>query len=348
MVADVFPRISFHCLAPPGDAKGASCDENGPAIGPIHLLTKTFAGFAPRPVGELNQLFAHVVEGPVDCAELVERLTGIAKALNRSDFALATLATLFLHLPSLSEEQALRAVRAEDLFKASPDDPERPGWPRGTEDGRGGQFRPKDESSTAAEKTDRLARQVVRQQIRMGLLYILRRHALGLAIHTVGDLIPGLDAVAGVATAADLAAMAEEYGALKRNADAAIEFIQKGPYDLEQLRVSPDDETFSSFWEFKKTDLDKRFGPAGDGLEYHHIVEQSSNGDIPARELQSTQNIVLIPRLLHEEISAQYSRSSYELNGSSLRASLNGASFDDRRNAGLQVMREIGILKGND
>jgi hypothetical protein len=86
-----FPRISFHCLAPPGDAKGASCDENGPAIGPIRLSTKTAAGFAPRPVGELNQLFAHVVEGPVDCADLVERLTGIAKALNRSDFARATL-----------------------------------------------------------------------------------------------------------------------------------------------------------------------------------------------------------------------------------------------------------------
>jgi hypothetical protein len=170
-------------------------------------------------------------------------LEGIAKALNEGELVRATFATLFMHLPSLSEEQTLRAMRAEVLFKASPDDLEHPGWPKGAEGGRGGQFRPKDESA-ATETTDRLARQVARQQIRMGLLYILRRHAVGLALHAVGDVIPGLDAVAGVATAADLAAMAEEYAGLKRDADAAIEFIRKGPYDLEQLRVSPDDEAF--------------------------------------------------------------------------------------------------------
>ena len=111
------------------------------------------------------------------------------------------------------------------------------------------------------------------------------------------------------------------------------------------MRVSPDDETFSSFDEFKKIDLAKRFGPAGDGYDYHHIVEQSASGDIPESELQSTKNIIRIPRLLHEEISAQYSRSRRELNGS-LRASLDDASFDDRWNEGLQVMRDIGILEG--
>jgi hypothetical protein len=79
--------------------------------------------------------------------------------------------------------------------------------------------------------------------------------------------------------------------------------------------------------------------------EFHHIVEQSTSGDIPETELQSTTNIVRIPRLLHEEISAQYSIWQRELNGS-FRASLNGASFDDRWNSGLMVMRKIGILKG--
>jgi hypothetical protein len=111
------------------------------------------------------------------------------------------------------------------------------------------------------------------------------------------------------------------------------------------LRVSPDDVAFSSFGEFKKIDFDKRFGPAGDGYDYHHIVEQSANGEIPKRELQSTQNIIRIPRLLHEEISAQYSRWKRNYDGS-LRERLDGASFDDRWNAGLQVMRDIGILKG--
>ena len=162
----------------------------------------------------------------------------------------------------------------------------------------------------------------------------------------MGDAIPGLDVVAGAATAVEFAAMAEEYAALKRETDAAIEFVQKGPYDLEQLRVSPDDELFSSYNGFRKIYLGKRFGPAGDGYDYHHIVEQSASGDIPESELQSTHNIIRIPKLLHEEISAQFSRSSFQLDASSLRASLDGARFNDRWNAGVKVMRKIGILRG--
>jgi len=36
------------------------------------------------------------------------------------------------------------------LSKASPDDPEHPGWPAGTPGGKGGQFRPKDEDASAS------------------------------------------------------------------------------------------------------------------------------------------------------------------------------------------------------
>ncbi|WP_296714224.1 hypothetical protein, partial [Rhodoblastus sp.] len=135
--------------------------------------------------------------------------------------------------------------------------------------------------------------------------------------------------------------------ALKRDADAAIEFVQKGPYSLEQLRVSPDEKAFSSFSEFKKIDLGKYFGPAGDGYEYHHIVEQSARGDIPESQLQSTANIVRIPKLLHEEVNAEYSRTLLEFDGSSRRASLDGASFDDKWNAGISVLQKIGILVGD-
>uniref|UniRef100_UPI0025FB2103 hypothetical protein n=1 Tax=Rhodoblastus sp. TaxID=1962975 RepID=UPI0025FB2103 len=124
MGAEAFPWMIFHRLAPPGDVSGASSDENGPAIGPIRLLTKTGAGFASRPVDELNTLFAYVVERPVDCSDLVERLKGVAAALNEGEPARAAFATLFMDLPSLSEDQALRAAEAIRLVKASPDDPE--------------------------------------------------------------------------------------------------------------------------------------------------------------------------------------------------------------------------------
>lgn len=171
------------------------------------------------------------------------------------------------------------------------------------------------------------------------------RHGARLAVEALGDAVPGLDAAAGVATATELASMGAEYAALKRDANAAIKFVQDGPYDFEQLRVSRDDEAFPSFGEFKKIAFGKRFGPAGDGYDYHHIVEQGASGDIPEHELQSTKNIVRIPKPLHEEISAQYSRWKRNYDGS-LRASLNGESFDDRWNAGLKVMQDIGILKG--
>jgi hypothetical protein len=293
-------------------------------------------------VEELNKVFAFVVERPVDCSDVVERLKGIATAMNKGELARAALATLFMQLPPLSDEQASRATQAESLFKASPVDPEHPGWPKGTEGGKGGQFRPKD---GAAETTERLARLAARRQIRQALVHILLRHAVSLAVEVAGDAVPGLDIVASAVTTAELATMADEYAALKRDTEVAIKFVQNGPYSLEELRVSRADEGFSSLSAFKKLDLVKRFGLAGDGYEYHHIVEQSASGDIPETELQSTTNIVRIPKLLHEEISAQYSIWQRELNGS-LRASLDGASFDDRWNSGLIVMRKIGILKG--
>jgi hypothetical protein len=345
MGTEAFPRISFHRLAQPGDSTGVSCDHDGPAIGPIRLLTKSVAGFTSRPIAELNRIFSYVGQRSVDCSDLAERLTGVAKALNDGELARATFATLFLHLPSLSDEQAQRAAEAVKLVKASPDDPEHPGWPKGTEGGKGGQFRPKDGAAAETTTAEKLARLAVRRQLRRALVHTLLRHAARLAIEAAGDVVPGLDVVAGAATIADLAVMAEENAALKRDADAAIKFVQNGPYSLEQLRVSPDDKAFSSFSEFKKINLAKYFGPAGDGYEYHHIVEQSMSGDMSESELQSTTNIVRIPKLLHEEINSEYSSLQRDLN-SSLRTSLNDASFDERRTAGLNVMRKLGILKG--
>ena len=62
-----------------------------------------------------------------------------------------------------------------------------------------------------------------------------------------------------------------------------------------------DEKSFPSYNSFKRADLAKVYGPAGDGYQYHHIVEQSAEGDISASELNSTRNIVRIPKLLHEE-----------------------------------------------
>ena len=81
------------------------------------------------------------------------------------------------------------------------------------------------------------------------------------------------------------------------------------PHTLEELRVSDEEQGFSSARAFRKTTTAKYYGPAGEGYDYHHIVEQGgANADnIPAEQLHSTENMIRMPRLLHEEIISAYS-----------------------------------------
>ena len=69
-----------------------------------------------------------------------------------------------------------------------------------------------------------------------------------------------------------------------------------------------DEKSFPSYNSFKRADLAKVLpGPAGDELRnIIDIVEQSAEGDISASELNSTRNIVRIPKLLHEEINSDF------------------------------------------
>ena len=50
--------------------------------------------------------------------------------------------------------------------------------------------------------------------------------------------------------------------------DAAVEFAKKGPRKLEELRVDMEDKSLPSYDAFKKIDIEKVYGPAGDGYEY--------------------------------------------------------------------------------
>ena len=105
-----------------------------------------------------------------------------------------------------------------------------------------------------------------------------------------------------------------------------------------------DEKSFPSYNSFKRADLAKVYGPAGDGYQYHHIVEQSAEGDISASELNSTRNIVRIPKLLHEEINSDFGTKERDT-GVSLREELKGKSFEERWQKGLDVMQKIGIIE---
>jgi hypothetical protein len=311
-------------------------------------LVKTDAGFEPRAVEELNGMLGRTFGRAVDCAVLLPGLLTVARALNDGDLARAMIATTFMRLPYLDEDEARRAAAAVALSKASEDDPKHPGWPKGTPGGRGGEFRPKDalsEGSKQIVKLDVSRRLVLRGAIREALLRkISPRRILRLTGEAASNAIPGLNVAADIALITDLAVMASEFATLKRDTDAAIEFIKKAPYRLEDLRVDPQDRSFGSYPAFKKIDLLKFYGPAGAGFEYHHIVRQSAKGEITLAELNSTRNIIRIPRILHEEISSIYSRRNGDANPSR-RDAIDDTSFERQFKDGLKILRDLGIIQ---
>jgi hypothetical protein len=91
----------------------------------------------------------------------------------------------------------------------------------------------------------------------------------------------------------------------------------------------------------------KRFGAAGDGYDYHHIVEQGgTNADAFAtQDLQSTDNIVRIPTLLHEAINSVYSGNSDQNGDSTFREQVRNKPFAEQRDDGIGVMRDLGIIR---
>lgn len=351
MVASPFQAIREYGLDPPGHERGPNCDREGPALGPIRLLRKTEMGFEARPAEELEPLLTRIFARSIDCSGLMPGLSAVARALNEGDLARAVITTTHLRLPTLGEEEARRAREAAALAKAAADDPEHPGWPKGAPGGKGGQFRPKEQTGAAAQRTSRkkteeeLLRHIQRLMIREALREILSPARIARLLgEAAANAIPGLNVAADIAMMADVASMAMDFAILKRDTDAALEFVKNGPYELEDLLVDKQERSFVSFDALKKVDFTKFYASAGDGWEYHHIVEQNKEGTIPAQEINSTRNVIRVPKLLHEEITGEYARIDRKV-GSSLRERLEALSFDAQHGEGVKVLRNIGIIE---
>lgn len=308
MSFDVFPGIRYRRLAPSGDAGGVCCDENGPAIGPIRLLHKTVSGFVPRAPEELNEVFAFVLGRPVDSSELVERLHSVTTAMNQGNAARAVFTTLFMDLPPLTEAQAQRAALAEKLFKASPDDPKRPGWPKGTEGGKGGQFRPK----TDAE-----------------------RFGVG------GNNGPPLEEQPFPAGKFITRALA---GAIKGGvrgawAGAAVGAVSEAAYPYVKAYFDPPQSL---------EDLQRAAqSPPELGYDDHHIVEQATAAADGSEDalIAATENLARIPTVKHWHLNRWYETPDPFLNDMTPRQYLKGKSWDERYRIGLNGLRKVGVLQ---
>ena len=174
----------------------------------------------------------------------------------------------------------------DGLWKEGWEADDHPRWPAGTPDGAGGRFRPKDSSEELAERARQLA---VRAAIRIALVSGLQAIAAGLLTP-----VPIIGEVADALLFADLIHMTSEFDRLKMETEVAVDYARKGPHDLDELRLDPNYKSFDLFDDFKT-----EYGRAGDGFEYHHIVEQggANEDNFSPEQLQNTDNIVRIPKV---------------------------------------------------
>ncbi len=98
---------------------------------------------------------------------------------------------------------------------------------------------------------------------------------------------------------------------------------------------------FKSFDDFKDF-----MGPAGEGKQWHHIVEQREANlkRFGPEALHNTENVVPLEKELHTRISAFYSSIQKELTGSSkltVRMWLGTQSYEAQRQFGLRAIENI-------
>ena len=91
--------------------------------------------------------------------------------------------------------------------------------------------------------------------------------------------------------------------------------------------------------------LKRALGPAGEGKQWHHIVEQSQVGRFGPEAIHNVDNVVAIPTDIHRKISGFYSSKQPFTGDQTVRQWLSGQSFEQQRAFGEQVLRNFGVGK---
>ena len=103
--------------------------------------------------------------------------------------------------------------------------------------------------------------------------------------------------------------------------------------------VVPGGAGFRSFGAFKRV-----IGAAGEGRQWHHIVEQAGNAErFGSEAVHSVDNLRSVPTAIHQRISAYYSTKQAFTGGQTVRMWLRSQSFSDQLKFGLDVLRNFGM-----
>lgn len=105
---------------------------------------------------------------------------------------------------------------------------------------------------------------------------------------------------------------------------------------------------YHSFAAFKKA-----MGPAGEGMAWHHIVEQTP-GNVerfgPER-IHNTHNLVKLPHgagTIHAKVSGYYSSKDLFTGGKTVRQWLSGRSFEEQYEFGIKALHKFGWKDGEN
>jgi hypothetical protein len=344
-----FPRMRIFRLSERGH--GVSCDEEGLFIGPVPLLTRNKPGdgrdiWSVRPDSELNQELATHYNLPINVSLKLGGIMAVARALNRGNLVLAKIAAVQLQFPDSSllateigaPEHRMR-VAAElywsGLLKI--DDDWESKHPRTGTKPNPGWFanvpkepKPPTKSRWPIPEVNRKARDLI----------LDAEKAAAKTGRFLVDGVPVLDAI-------DAFVQAMEPTELNQGEDLLIAQMKANfapPKTLEELQETPTENLL--------------------GYERHHIVEQnpanlekdgeevlafdeSENLEKFGREkLDDPSNIVWVPRLKHEKITADYNRTDErDPQERRRRVVVNEMDFDRQREEGLQKLREYKVLK---
>ncbi|WP_126932882.1 hypothetical protein [Corallococcus sp. AB018] len=113
-----------------------------------------------------------------------------------------------------------------------------------------------------------------------------------------------------------------------------------GGADAQGSSPSSGPKGYSSFKSFKRA-----MGPAGNGKEWHHIVEQTEGNAsrFGPQALHNRENVIPLDKELHSGVSALFSSKRFDITSSfkTVREWLSTQSFDAQRDFGLRAIEKV-------
>jgi hypothetical protein len=333
---NVLSGIRSFSLSPSRSRTGVSCDPEGVFVGDVPLLTRSAGQWVVRPLPALNDELSESFQLPIDASRKLGALTLIATALNRGDLAMAAIATVQMQFPDPpsvehdAETDAGVIRRALDLWQSgllkADWDPAK--HPRTGAPPNPGQFatKPKPASVPSVKPRAGWPQPHVNGAAREELM-----KAIEFFGRTGRWVFYGLPIVDGIMAFMEAYSPTELNGGEDR-LTAQLKGALQPPKTLEELHQEPTENEL--------------------GYEQHHIVNQNDDNlrknvfvKFGPGAINDSDNVVWVPRLLHECISAQYSKNSNGTGSPLVRDVINAMDFDHQRAAGLEILRKCGVLQ---